>query len=309
MKNPHFDEGRLVWNDDYSGVYSPPPDTYDRQFDEKWSLFLSETDGSGRFNVGHGARTDDENVEYLAFEWTASEGTPHSRYLKGVVDPALIAGKTCMDAGCGSGRWTRVLQRLGADSVLSVDMSPASLQSVSRYNDNTLAADLTSLSDDHPELVEKFDFVNLWGVAHHTHDPKRAFDQAARTVKPGGSMYVMLYNPDGQHGRAETNDLRRIFSTLHGSERMDFLEDVTARRWSSHIPLRWNIKNVLRNMRGMAKGHAVGVLDMLSPFYNWTVPEAVVVNWIRSAGFGSVEVLNPGYTHEAGKHFLATAKE
>ena len=36
--NPHFDEDRVVWKDEYSGLYHPVD--YGAQFDDQWRLFL-----------------------------------------------------------------------------------------------------------------------------------------------------------------------------------------------------------------------------------------------------------------------------
>ena len=38
--NPHFDHNRIVWRDEYSGLYQPVE--YDKQFDEQWRLFLEK---------------------------------------------------------------------------------------------------------------------------------------------------------------------------------------------------------------------------------------------------------------------------
>ncbi len=52
-----------------------------------------------------------------------------------------------------------------------------------------LQADLLDL----PLMPEAFDFVFSIGVLHHSPDPRRAFAQVARKVKPGGQLAVWLY--------------------------------------------------------------------------------------------------------------------
>jgi SAM-dependent methyltransferase len=52
-----------------------------------------------------------------------------------------------------------------------------------------LQADLLDL----PLTDSAFDFVYSIGVLHHTPDPRRAFGQIARKVKPGGRLAVWLY--------------------------------------------------------------------------------------------------------------------
>jgi SAM-dependent methyltransferase len=50
-------------------------------------------------------------------------------------------------------------------------------------------ADLLDL----PLAEQAFDLVYSIGVLHHTPDPRRAFHQIARCVKPGGRLAVWLY--------------------------------------------------------------------------------------------------------------------
>jgi fructose-1-phosphate kinase PfkB-like protein len=63
------------------------------------------------------------------------------------------------------GRWTRTMQSLGAKTALSVDVSESALRSTTRFNPNTLKANVMELPSEHLELEGKFDFGNFWGVA------------------------------------------------------------------------------------------------------------------------------------------------
>lgn len=63
--NPHFDEGLLVWSDDYSGRYAPPPGDYGDQFDDKWRLVLEDSSGEQGFNQGAGVSLDDSSIDGL----------------------------------------------------------------------------------------------------------------------------------------------------------------------------------------------------------------------------------------------------
>jgi 2-polyprenyl-3-methyl-5-hydroxy-6-metoxy-1,4-benzoquinol methylase len=101
-----------------------------------------------------------------------------------LIGPGLIEGRDCIDVGCGMGRWTRVMQALGARSVLSVDLSDSALVSVSRFNPKVLRADIMTIPEQHPELVGQFDFANFWGVGMLTHDPRQAFMSGASTSAP-----------------------------------------------------------------------------------------------------------------------------
>lgn len=296
MRNPHFDDCRIAWDDSYSGLYKPR--AYEAEFDLQWKLALNSADW-GRHP---GASTDDHYIDDRIYEWTGihpagregfSDASAGSRVLDHPLDPALIRGKRCIDVGCGMGRWTRVMQKLGAAEVLSLDMSASALESVSRFNPKTLSADVTRLTDDHPNLKSAFDFANLWGVAMCTHDPRHTFMQAASTVRQGGTLYLMVYAPRALHDRPLTNIQRQRFHSLQTIEaRLRYVDHVWNRRWDRAYPVRCNIENLLANITGQPKGGKVGVLDMLEPFYNWVIPMDVIQGWMRAAGFGRTIWLN-----------------
>jgi SAM-dependent methyltransferase len=310
--NPHFDEDRLVWSDDLSGRYAPPPRGYSDQFDLQWKLALESHPGY----VDHpGADLDDEYIQDRIYEWTgvhpngsgfhdASAGT---RVLDHPLDAGLIRERECVDIGCGMGRWTKTMQALGARSVLSIDASESAIESVSQFNPNVLRADIMELPTEHPELAERFDFACFWGVAMCTHDPRKAFLSAASVVRPGGSLYLMVYAPEGINGRRLTNVQRRKFSRLQSVEdRLAYVDQVYERRWDPAYPLHENVKNKLRDLLRRPKGGQIGVLDMLQPFYNWVIPLETIEGWVRDGGFASMKVLNEHESPKAAYHVLAT---
>lgn len=312
ITNPHFDENLLEWSDDLSGRYPPPPRPYSEQFDLQWKLALEDYPP---FLNHPGADLDPEYINDRIYEWTGNhplgesfhDASAGTRVLDHPLDVKLIRGRDCIDVGCGMGRWTKTMQALGARSVLSIDASESAIRSVSRFNDLVMRADLMDLPIQHPELVGGFDFACFWGVAMCTHDPREAFLSAASVVKPGGSMYLMVYAPEGINGRALTNSQRRAFHKLSSVEdRLAFVTHVYERRWDSGYPLRDNLKNRLRNLLRRPKGGAIGVLDMLQPFYNWVIPLEVIERWVRLGGFSTMQLLNDSESPKAAYHVLAT---
>jgi SAM-dependent methyltransferase len=105
---------------------------------------------------------------------------------------AGLNGQLVLDAGCGSGRYARLVGLHGA-RVIGVDLSAAVEKAASLCNElsNVLIvqADLLDL----PLAERAFDLAYSIGVLHHTPDPRAAFHQIARRVKPGGRLAIWLY--------------------------------------------------------------------------------------------------------------------
>jgi SAM-dependent methyltransferase len=309
MKNPHFDDGLLIWNDKYSGRYEPPPD-YSEQFDLQWKLAMRDPE----FNDVPGASIADEYIEDRIYEWTGNHPRGNgfndlsmgSRVLDHPLNSeALIKGKECIDIGCGMGRWSKVMLRLGAKSVLSIDMSEHALISVRKFSDNVRKVNIMEIPKEHPDLVNRFDFANFWGVAMCTHDPCKAFKSAASTVKKGGSFYLMVYAPEGQHATALVNTQRKLFVSLKTlDERLSLIQHIVEREWDWRYPFIDNIKNIIRRAIGKKKATKMGVLDMLEPFYNWTIPLDVIHRWMKDNGFTTVQLLNEYQKKKIAYHIL-----
>ncbi len=106
--------------------------------------------------------------------------------------PEDLRGKLVLDAGCGGGRYARLLGEHGANLV-GVDLSAAVEKAATLCapfpNVAIVQADLLDL----PLADASFDAAFSIGVMHHSPDPRRAFAQVARKVKPGGRLAVWLY--------------------------------------------------------------------------------------------------------------------
>jgi SAM-dependent methyltransferase len=129
------------------------------------------------------------------------------------VAPRDLAGLTVLDAGCGGGRYARVAGRHGA-RVVGVDLSSAVEKASALCSDlpdvTILQADLTRL----PLAEGVFDLAFSIGVLHHGPDPRGAFAEVARRVKPGGRLAVWLYRKNTPPQEWLNSALRAVTTRL-----------------------------------------------------------------------------------------------
>ena len=142
------------------------------------------------------ARAADFFDEYGELEWTRFERgvTPepsiavHTQMLEGYVRP----GDRVLDAGCGPGRFTLELLRLGAH-VTALDISPGQLELLrARVPDvEAVAGDITDLSG-FPD--DAFDVAVCFGgpLSYVVDGAERAVAELARVTKPGGHVLVSV---------------------------------------------------------------------------------------------------------------------
>jgi SAM-dependent methyltransferase len=129
------------------------------------------------------------------------------------VDPRDLADRLVLDAGCGGGRYARLLGRHGA-RVVGVDLSAAVEKAAE------LCAELPDVAIVQADLLDlpvaegAFDLVYSIGVLHHTPDPRRAFARIARRVKPGGRLAVWLYRRNTPPQEWLNSGLRAVSTRL-----------------------------------------------------------------------------------------------
>jgi ubiquinone/menaquinone biosynthesis C-methylase UbiE len=113
-------------------------------------------------------------------------------------DLSWFRGKKCLDAGCGGGRYTIAMARLGASQVIGCDISEKGLEDCRRR-----ARDIPTVSFERASVAElpfddaSFDFVCCSGVLHHTEDPEKGLREIARVLRPGGRVFLLLYGARG----------------------------------------------------------------------------------------------------------------
>jgi len=130
------------------------------------------------------------------------------RSLLTMLDVATLEGRTFLDVGCGSGLFSLAAAQLGASRVHSFDYDVQSVACATELQHRYLprgpwtiergsvldSAYLTSLGS--------WDIVYSWGVLHHTGAMWTALANVVQLVKPGGRLFISIYNDQGTRSRA-----------------------------------------------------------------------------------------------------------
>ena len=115
-----------------------------------------------------------------------------------------LEGLRFLDIGCGSGLFSLAARRLGA-SVRSFDFDPESVATTRELKRLFAAEDPFWVIDQGSILdlawmqaLGEFDVVYAWGVLHHTGDMRQAFENTVPLVRPGGRLFLSIYNDQGR---------------------------------------------------------------------------------------------------------------
>ena len=123
--------------------------------------------------------------------------------LQEMLERQRLDGLTFLDIGSGSGLSSLVAFQLGA-RVTSFDFDSDSVACTKELRDKhdpdgkEWSVRQASILD--AGIVAElgtFDIVYSWGVLHHTGHMYRAIDHAAQMVRPGGQLFIAIYNDQG----------------------------------------------------------------------------------------------------------------
>jgi len=131
-------------------------------------------DAYGFGNFCYGSKREKHNTPLVAFLDTLTEKD------------------TVYDIGCGQGFWLeRCLERgLPKYQLWGVDLSPRTVNDLKARGFQASCDDILNL-----QVADNVsDFTICSGVIHATPDPFRAFTELVRITKPGGYIYLSVYN-------------------------------------------------------------------------------------------------------------------
>jgi SAM-dependent methyltransferase/uncharacterized protein YbaR (Trm112 family) len=253
-------------------------------------------------------------ARYFTYEWRAfhqgafEHGTLFGRTVAQDWDfflscvgatPTEIENAVVLDAGCGSGRFSRIIGEHGARAAIGVDIidaiGDAELLCRSLDNAHIVQANLFAL----PFRRNLFDYVWCSGVLHHTPDAGAAHRAIVPYVRPGGTLYVWVYakrfNPFRfmksaldmvRVTRLPEGALFRLCKVISYPSVAALAAYRTARRVR---PLRprgaWGRSTVRPRTIGEIQ---LTWFDALSPQYDTRHTEDEVVGWFRREGFEEI---------------------
>ncbi len=213
--------------------------------------------------------------------------------LSGFLGTDTLQGKSFLDIGCGSGLHSLAAYKMGASSIISLDIDPKNVTNVQnikrKFQVPSTAAWteglLSIVEADQVKKLKPADIVYSWGVLHHTGDMWNAIRNAASLVKPGGQFYIMLYRDS--HLAGMWKFIKRVYT--FSPSPVQFLLRIlyagmllTALALSGRNPARV-VRDYGKKMRGMT--WYVDVVDWLGgyPFEYCSAEECI--DFLKPMGF------------------------
>jgi 2-polyprenyl-6-hydroxyphenyl methylase/3-demethylubiquinone-9 3-methyltransferase len=130
-----------------------------------------------------------------------------------------LAARSFLDIGCGSGLFSLAARRQGA-RVHSFDFDGDSVACARELRRRFVADDAdwtieqgSVLDADYMAALGTFDVVYSWGVLHHTGHMWEAVAAATRAVRPGGLLFIALYNDLGTKSQ-RWRSIKRLYNRL-----------------------------------------------------------------------------------------------
>mgnify|MGYP001355871534 CR=1 FL=1 len=241
---------------------------------------------------------DKENIGRPMQNWTSNMFKKITEF-----DPNLMKGKTCIDLGVGSGRFSEICLNAGA-IVVGVDNS----NSVSNAKKNLgnsenlliVQADILNL----PFKSKTFDYAFSIGVLHHTPEPFKAIKNIYSKLKNGGEFSLSVYEKKSYYDSRPVRFWRYIFRRLR-----PFLGIFPPLIYSYLIVnIIWHIGKLskyitypLRLFFPMAylpdkKWSILDTFDSLTPTYQSTHTSFEIYQWLKNSNFKNIKPTDWGFT-------------
>jgi SAM-dependent methyltransferase len=223
--------------------------------------------------------------------------------LEQMLNVESLNGKRFLDVGSGSGLFSLAARRLGA-RVHSFDYDPHSLASTAELKRRYFPEDPewcveqgSVLDEQYLRTLGQFDIVYSWGVLHHTGSMWQALENVVPLVKPGGTLFIAIYNDQGKRSH-RWRSVKKAYNSLPPNLRFLVL-------WPSFFQLWWKrlLKDLLagrpfqsfRNykaLRGMSLWH--DVVDWVGGYPFEVAKPEEIFDFYHERGFQLVRLTTQG---------------
>jgi 2-polyprenyl-3-methyl-5-hydroxy-6-metoxy-1,4-benzoquinol methylase len=134
----------------------------------------------------------------------------------------IIKNKNVLDIGCGTGRYSEALKKIGAKSVTCFDNGPRPKQLNKKFN--YIEGYILNV-----KLKKKYDFIFCNGRLSHIKNWKKGLNQISKFLKKDGWLWLSLFG-SGPHW----NYADKIRSKVNQYDRYNFEKALLLRDWEPH---------------------------------------------------------------------------
>lgn len=137
-----------------------------------------------------------------------------ARLPQGVIEDHIV-GKEVLDMGCGSGRYSIALAKIGAKKVVGADVQAKSFAPARQWcKENNLDVEFREANIlELPFEADSFDFIFCNGVLHHTNSIRWGLEELARVLKARGRAFLYIYGAGGIFWTTR-QALRQVFTKI-----------------------------------------------------------------------------------------------
>jgi SAM-dependent methyltransferase len=251
----------------------------------------------------------------FGFQWLRYRVTDHQEnrghfYRRTGTVPGQLRGQLLFEAGCGMGRYLKVVAEEPGAEVVGLDLSLAVNRAAEENRNSPFVHVVQGNLLQPPLRPAAFDHVYSIGVLHHTPDTKRAFLSILKLLKPGGRISVWVYHvwrpPELRGWKAAHATLKGVFAD--GLRRITTRLPLRLLHYLCYlaVPIGWlqrRIQGLPPLLRALCspilliacsthpqwRVRLLDTFDWYSPRYQWKHTVAEVAGWFREAGLIDVD--------------------
>jgi SAM-dependent methyltransferase len=133
-----------------------------------------------------------------------------------------------LDAGCGNGRVTALLNKYSRKDakIVGIDLTAAKVAEENLRQFDNISFFEKDLLDDMRDLG-KFDFIYCQEVLHHTKDPKKAFMNLVKLLDNKGEIAIYVYKKKSPAREYLDDFIRDKVSNLEYDDSIELMREVT----------------------------------------------------------------------------------